>query len=295
MAAQVRRVLFQVSLVAFLALALGVGQAAHASLIAYETFDTYSAGSLVGANGGSGWGGAWTTGGTVIGSGLAFSDYAVGMRSAQITMSSWTLNFDTQASRPFGASASAGSTLWVSFVGQWDSGSHYTGNELRVGPSATGSTGQFDIQPRNGSTNWWNWTSAAVDGQQTGGYNNANGSPTYLYVAQFTNVGGVGTETLWVLSAANYDAIKAGGITETELNTNTATVSGASAAMTLDTTKYLQLAIKGNTGDWPSTFTVDEIKYGTTVGDVTSPVPEPATMALLGLGAVAMMAKRRRR
>jgi hypothetical protein len=131
---------------------------------------------------------------------------------------------------------------------------------------------------------------STIDGTNTGTYANQSGHPVYLYVAKFTSSG----ETLWVLSAANYDAISPGGITEAELNaTNTATATNAITTGGISTSQYLQLCNWANWGD-NADLHIDELKYGETVGDVTSAIPEPATMALLSLGAVAMLFGRRR-
>jgi len=40
-------------------------------------------------------------------------------------------------------------------------------------------------------------------------------------------------------------------------------------------------------------FTIDDVRIGTTWADV-SPIPEPSSVALLGLGALGLLAKRRR-
>ena len=42
-------------------------------------------------------------------------------------------------------------------------------------------------------------------------------------------------------------------------------------------------------------LTMDELRVGTSWADVTSPVPEPTTHTLLGLGALALMPQRRKR
>jgi hypothetical protein len=44
----------------------------------------------------------------------------------------------------------------------------------------------------------------------------------------------------------------------------------------------------------PQDVYFDELRYGTTLGDVV-PVPEPATLGLMALGGVGLVAMRRRR
>jgi hypothetical protein len=303
MAAQVRRVLFQVSLVAFLALALGVGQAASASLIAYDQFNYTVGNTLTGQSGGSGWTGAWQAGvgGTsnTVAAGLSLGTYPVAGGAGQ--MYSTNNSYSTGASRQLNVTASG--YLWMSFLcnnntSTWQA--LYTEDLVQTGTLKT----FYRVNTGGNGDDWQDRPAGIATGASsanTAAINNSNGyddisSDTYLIVAEVTNVGGAGnqTETIWVLNAANYAALTTKD--ETDLNghcVTSATQTGA-YGFTLSPGDLVQL-ITNKFSSGSVIFTVDELKYGTDSVSVLSAVPEPATMALLGFGAVAMLVKRRRR
>lgn len=120
----------------------------------------------------------------------------------------------------------------------------------------------------------------------------------YLGIWKITNLSGyptdqAGTSTdpsltaqsaaFWTLSEAQYLAILAGGITESELDSNSlvkvATTQDAFRAHLLATDFLNLAALSGGAGGVQSIL-LDEIRIGTSLADVT-PVPEPATLALL--------------
>jgi len=326
MAAQVRRVLFQVSLVAFLALALGVGQAAHASIIAYEGFDyTQAVGtSLNGLSGGAnetGWGGAWTTVGYIqwgnlsseLANQMTFAGYAASGKAAQVTF--WGYNDDaktpvTAAYRPSNQTVTG--TMYVSFLAQCTGGAGSNAWGRTMVKASSVSTGMNDsnqygfvseaetartlsIMLHDSSWSDYNTTAVSMDGANTSSNpNNGSGQDALLYVARITNLGGGGDqlEKLWVLTATNYGALT----TKDEADLGAHCVTTATNTVTGKTfaNYYLELGGKGG-NDSGFALIVDEIKYGTDSVSVLSAVPEPATMALLGLGAVAMLVKRRRK
>ncbi|HSI35133.1 MAG TPA: PEP-CTERM sorting domain-containing protein, partial [Tepidisphaeraceae bacterium] len=133
---------------------------------------------------------------------------------------------------------------------------------------------------------------------------------TYIYLAKFTNVGdtlgavNTASATMWILTAAQFDNFRADGLTEGELSgaalgsgptevfDRTSDSSVAAGTFSLNTTNFVQLATLGTAS--PTTITYDELRFGTTLNDVT-PVPEPAGLAALGVAAAAALLRRRRR
>lgn len=136
-----------------------------------------------------------------------------------------------------------------------------------------------------------------------------SGGSTYIVLASFTNVGVAlsaetpGVATQWVLSTAQFDHFKSNGFAGLEAASIGATASDVtsvvSESMTSGTyslfgdTNALRVGMNSNSG--ARTFTIDEIRFGTSL-DAVTPIPEPATAAaLVGLGALAVSALRRRR
>jgi len=157
MPAQVSKVLFQVSVLAFLALVFGFGQTARATLIAYEGFDySQAAGTnLNGLKGGVGWGAnAWATGGAnttgTLAAGLTFSDYAVAGKAGVVSLEGSHGGPLIGASRRFGTAVKAGDTLWISFLFMRNTTGFivWGSNTVRTGTTPTGGKIQLDIQTR---------------------------------------------------------------------------------------------------------------------------------------------------
>jgi len=265
-----------------------------AAVIAYEGFDYNEAvgTDLYGLNGGVGWGtNTWTTAIVAtnitgkLAAGLTFSDYPVSGKAGVITMAG-PYGVLIGASRQFGSAVKAGDALWMSFLFMRNTKGlvAWGSNTVRIGTAPIGGTVQLDIQTRAGSdhdTSHGYPAPSGLDGALSSLWPNTS-EITYLCVAEVTNIGGDGTETLWILSAANYDAIKAGGITRAKLVANNiATATKPCSNITLDTTKYLQLGC----GAWQSGttyLTVDEIKLATTLTEVFSPIKgEPAKPPVL--------------
>lgn len=136
---------------------------------------------------------------------------------------------------------------------------------------------------------------------------------TYLILAKFSNVGTTLSTTnrgyayLWALDLDQFNTFKVDGITEDELNaatigTDSASVTAryvssavTSGTYTFDSTKFLTLVGWGSTGATTRQIaTLDEIRYGTTLADVTPVVPEPATLTLLVLSGLAVVRRRTR-
>ncbi len=105
--------------------------------------------------------------------------------------------------------------------------------------------------------------------------------------------------TAWILTSAQYDYFSSNGFSESALNS---AGTGTGATNVLQTGS---LTLTGTLGDlstmhlfgygWEPVVSaqIDEIRVGTSITDVT-PVPEPATTALLGMGiALALRLSRR--
>ncbi len=126
-----------------------------------------------------------------------------------------------------------------------------------------------------------------------------NFNQTYLVVAKLTGLhdDGVGVEktaTMWVLSLSDFNAVVADNYSETSLDDNN--VYKLSRSVTNDTEVALVGQLNLHTVDWTERnfFPIyDEIRYGTTA-EFVMPIPEPASLALLGLGGLMMLGGRKR-
>ncbi len=117
-----------------------------------------------------------------------------------------------------------------------------------------------------------------------------------LTVAKFTNFG-LGSAvtpqlgTFWALSDANYDAIKSGGITESELNANNLATATDSVTMPIAYTTTTNVVISDGSGA-SGNLTLDELRWGTDLQSVVAIVPEPGSAAMI-LGVLALLTVRR--
>ena len=228
-------------------------------LLVYEGFDHATSGNVAGTSGGTGWanGSSWASNGsTTVAPALAFSDYAVMGNSAKLTTSYNSLT------RNIGVVRNGGSDVWMSYLFQDGSWNDYNDEDIVDLGDANGS--KFRSSPKRRGSG----PAVAVDsgfGSASGG-GLANGN-TYLIVTKFTKLGAgtsasPQTATMWILSSSNYDAIKAGGITEAELDANKVTkttdsFSGSKSLNIGDTFKYYNR--RSGQGY------IDEIKLATTL------------------------------
>ncbi|HBG28034.1 MAG: hypothetical protein A2Y10_17560 [Planctomycetes bacterium GWF2_41_51] len=245
---------------------------ASAEVFMYEPFN-YDYGPLHDANGGEGWGGPWVEtdpdGDVNVVSGLTFTDFPVFGGAAQIKMTNNDDSFhDVIASRLVGQGRDVGN-LWVSFLYKQPQ-APLTSNisrtaeiraytpKLRAKAKETGSQG----------------VAVGYDSTTSGDANyNVQDGNTYLIVVRFSDVNDVagGDANMWVLSEANYDAIKTGPLTQESLDSHcVALCTDAHAVRALGASDIIEMAI----GDSSATgFTVifDEIRYGTVMADVVLP------------------------
>lgn len=253
-----------------------------------EHFDYTAGQSLTGQNGGTGFSGAWTSAvgtrvnGTIV-TGLSFGGLETAGNAVQITISNPTA---TDAA--------------------WEDAKNNVARTLTTLPVVPHySSFLFNVTARGGNNNLIGVGSGQFGLSEgvlvTGGYgnaapqggirrdfnNNSIGSDLSLATTYFaiSKITATGTEA-WILTLANYNSWVSAGSLESLLTANS-TSSGvrndpdALFPGPLRIGGYLEVA-------GISTITFDEIRYGSSLALVT-PVPEPSTYALLGLGLVALV------
>jgi MYXO-CTERM domain-containing protein len=252
-------------------------RAAQAALIAYDGFD-YAEGQLR-TNGG--WVGSNTSTPrpTVVAGSLSYPDLppSVG-NSVQLT------NANGTADRLSTGTVTSGNKLYYSLIVKTGTGGN-AGGAFFAGFDTAASGTTFTpagalytrIDPvDNTKQNIGIRAGAASDIAWSGPFTPGD---TLFAVGGYT-VGGGATLDLFNSPAA---------IPVSEPGTHTAATIGTDPAVTSVVAFYL----RQNTGE-PSTIQVDELRIGTTWADV-APVPEPASAGVVALGALAALARRRRR
>ncbi len=297
---------------------------ARGGLLLYEGFD-YAPGvdALVGQSGGQGWdGSAWGEGGSATGgdreagvvaaSSLVFSDFAATGHVAKVrnnhnsnnTAGPTTGNWIAHRQLP-DLGLAAGQDLFISFLyrqNQPRSVANFgTVTVVRNSDTATGggsNTGfQFEPIDQFGSNNPDEVGFGYDASRITSASAVLNNETDYLFIGKFENVGGAGDQvgTMWVLSEADWDAVKGGGVTEAELNANnravlTETVTGVG----FNAGDYLQLLAGTQFGD-PNESLFDEYKVFTELNDIfLTEVPEPASLLLIAGGSLLWLGRPRR-
>ena len=265
-------------LAALSGLALAVSPAAQASLIVYEGFNYIGQADNAALNaaafaGGTGLSGNWQGAGKYRSAGLTFSDLAVAGGCAE------NVNSEIYYRQ---LSVSKTGTLWGSFlfksVGTVDTTTtllSYVVNS-QAGGNDWQSTTKFGVTPKK-----YQGTTSDIRLGGTGtnptAFGNVGGTAvtqgtTYLVLFKVENLIATGgatasqTITSWILSAAQYDNFKSGGLTEAELNA--ASQGGAATNVmqktTLTATQKATFSVSdflciqsNNTGD----FMNDEFRF----------------------------------
>lgn len=274
-----------------------VSPAISATTLLYEPFD-YTTGALDGASGGSGFQAAsnWSVSipGTatatvdIEANSLAFSDYPTTGNKFTVTVDAVTANSNIIAQRPVGFSVTGGD-LWVSLLYQRVDAS--TNGSRTAEVRIDGASPQFGVKPKDSGTRNGTIRYDGSDGSQAGVLQDGD---VRLIIAQFEDVGSEGaTARMWDFDTAGYDAVKANGLTIAELgNPNIVDTLAAGDSRTVTSGDLMKLF--AGTSQAPFSFSLDEIRYGTSLGSAINIVPEPATLGLVGAGLVAVTGRRRR-
>jgi hypothetical protein len=265
-------------------------QPVQASLIAYDSFDTYTSGTALNStSGGTGWATNWSTVANVTaatpGSSLSYSNGAVslsgGPRVAQIGNAS---NGDNQASRTF---ASQTGTLYFSFLFNLNTSLGASDNDFiqfslnnDTNIANSGSIGDLSNSPGiNTFSARIGGTSGGTTAQSTTTIGN---STTYFLVGKMSKVSASTTYNRMDLFI-NPNSLTEPGTTDA---TQTLTSSGNTAVSFF--------TLRTDSIDSTDLYWFDELRIGTTWADVVA-APEPAAWALLlgGLGMLAVLRRRR--
>lgn len=289
-----------------LSISLILASAAQGALLLYEPFD-YTTGNLAGKGGeeiGFDDGAKWSENSqqlTTIASGsLSFGSF--GTTGNRFHYASGGTDPNRYASRAMSATTAVGDTLFMSFLMQGPPGVLLNGGSY-INGSVDREFGALRSQ--------YDVTTPGVDGVDArptifyGNESAGNTTPdittatTYMYVQMYTGIGTAsgGTAQLWVITAEDYDVIAADGTTSiAELDANNAYVSNlvtlAGAAPTLDGTETLRLHFYDASPSSPS-HSLDEIRIATTLNEAVIVVPEPSAVALLGIGGLVLLRRRR--
>jgi hypothetical protein len=276
------------SLTITVAMVCAVPAVVFGNILAQDDFESYALGALSGqTGGGSGWAGDWTTpagSATVVGgTSLAAQSVVTTVNSGQVTQSRQLASF------------LSGSDVYVSFLLQYSGTSLFDGND----------TFSFHLSSAASSTAGLNFGARSVNGAPTFMVRSGTGGPvaggsvsltppafpvgqTFLAVAEL-KWDGVGsaynTINAWLNPA--YGDSGTPPVTQT-------LASGGVAAIGYAFFRNFDSNNGGTDLTANDFWTVDNLVIGTTWADVV-PVPEPTSMALLGLGTFALVVTRRRK
>jgi hypothetical protein len=272
---------------------------ARATLVLEDFNYGTGSGAISGQNGGTGWGGAWTGGGTsliqYIPTGLIFAD---------VPSSGGAAKFVGQGpiTRSFAAAFDHDQNLFGSFLvnvpasdgnlellGISDAGHATSDSTVQLGFSATLLNSNNHVPSVN------------VLGGTQHSLNPAGlaGSTTYMYLFHYSGPAASDSVTAWMLSVAQYSNWEAAGNTESYLNSatidTTATgVSGRATATGTVTQTFSTLLLFSQSGFNPGA-TYDHIALSSSSLTDAIGVPEPATLSLLAAGATLLLFSRRRK
>lgn len=290
------------------AAALWAGASAQAAPVAADGFETYSPGTLSGANGGSGFSAGWSiNGGLSAGQTVVDTSTVGGALSYSVTNSSaatvGTINGATRAVQ-FSSSSSNGSTLvatrgfssaqtgdevWARALVRWQTGTVDGSDFITLYYGTTNTAPNFgitgnnltDFHLREGGTAFGATGPDIVSGDV--------GSTTFLLVTRlFKSVSGgpnYDRFTLWVNPVLDGS------------NQLPAPALVGNLANAFSSVGGLGIRLNNIDSSQSETVLFDEVAFGTTAGDVVpgaTGVPEPGSIALLAVTAGAALLRRRR-
>jgi len=302
-----------VAALAVVGVVMFVAQVSHAAVFVYEGFDYGGSnlGSLVSQGGGSSVGfgsntwamglGADTSG--YLASGLTFSNLVVTGGTGTLSSPAFTVAGRRTVSRRLGITQTGdvyggfllrssdnggqpGAALIVdNTAGPMDQHGHFAAHTTRDGVAV----GKALVNDN-----------AGTDVNLTGTAISAN--TTYLHLFKINALGSSGSHTFenWILTEAQFDNFKTGGLTEAELNA-ASTGTAASQVLqkgfvtesftpTMTTTDYVAFNAVGATS---APFQFDEIRFSNVSLNEVVPIPEPATLALVAAGLGGLRRRRR--
>lgn len=258
--------------------------ATDAAVIAYDSFDSYSTGTLNGDNGGTSWSNAFAvTGGTVnvISGGLSYSSGSININGGTQSVSiQGASNNNALITRQFTSQSGSGD-IWFSFLFRANTGAggddflqFWAGANSNVNGSGAllYSSAIFNDRITSG-------TGVITTGTST---IPATAATTHLLVGRFSTAGAP--------SATNYDRI------ELWVNpTSTSAFSGA-ADVTAErdsaiSTGISWFGVRTAFLDASDDYRFDELRFGTTALSV---IPEPNICILFGIGLGALVTFRRK-
>jgi hypothetical protein len=245
---------------------------ARGALTVYEPFN-YPAGSVVGDNSGTGFGGAYTGTGNVTSPGLAYQNLNTAGNTFTTASTPTAGNLGVFRTLATPIDTNTGGTIYISFLASLPQATvpSYGGVSLFSGGTATEEL--FLGKPSN-TPNYGYDAKFGAAGIATNGPAASTTPALLVYRLTFSAAG----ETI----SAYYNPTP--GAAEPAVAGSTSVIPEGTFAATLT-------SIRLQSGDQPINF--DEVRIGTTFADVT-PVPEPASAGLLaGVGAL-MLGRRRR-
>ncbi|MHB1157715.1 MAG: PEP-CTERM sorting domain-containing protein [Phycisphaerales bacterium] len=288
-----------------------------------------TSGSAIGLGGSElGLTGTWTenTAGQTVAQGAAKNYNPTGLTLGNLAVTGGNLNLSTTGGgndylqRQHTASVATGGTLWGSYL--WkpitNSNTVVTNNTVQS---------YFDTATLNGADATAEISAAGKGWITTGTVNDGIGSvsldattntvtgnntgvtiplnpgvtgATYMVLFRVTNVGNVGAVgTEWILNAAQFNNFTSGGITEAALDaatTGTAVTNvlqkgsvTSTAAATFNANSYANFQVYRTASADFDELRISDASGDTGLAEVTSIIPEPATLGLLALGGMMLV------
>ncbi len=280
-------------------------------MVLYEGFNYGGTGGQLSAQSGSALGldGTSYTASSAItyeAAGLSFGDLSVTGGNANLP---WHTSTAYVANRGVDFSITAG-TLYSSFLFQAysDGGSNNGISPVMFGSTQSDNTVELAAAGNTGSvttTQFMGLKSYGVSTVASG--SNMSLNTNYLILTEVTNMGAAASESqtvnMWALSLSQFQNLKLGGLTTTELNS--ATLGTGDSEVYQRLTYTFEVVGSNNISlantesmtlfSYRSKYLVDEIRIGNESLDEVTPIPEPGTFATLAVSLMIFSTLRRRR